>query len=60
MATFWERAAYSNTIMISLLCLFVVLVVSKLGFEESYWVLVSPVPDNCFSFSWFHDTLLCY
>ena len=33
MATFWERTAHSDHHIFSLLCLFVVLVVSHFGFE---------------------------
>ena len=36
--------------MFSLLCQFVLLVVSNLGFDDSHQVLVSPVPDHCFLF----------
>ena len=48
MATFWERAAYSVNHMFSLLCLFVVLVVSHLGFEDGNLVLTAPVLGHCF------------
>ena len=36
-----------------LLCLFVVLAVSYLGFEEGYLVLIAPVPGHCFLLLWY-------
>ena len=51
MLTFWKRAAHSVTHMFSLLCLFVVLVVSHLGFEGGNLVLISPVPGHCLPFA---------
>ena len=51
MVTFWRRAANSVNHMLSLLCLFVVLVVSILCFEGGNLVLIAPVPGHCFPFS---------
>ena len=48
MTTFWERAAQSDNDMFSLLCLFVALVVSHLGFEDGNFVLIAPVHGLCF------------
>ena len=48
MATFRERVTYSVNHMFSLLCLFVVLVVSRSGFGDGSLVLVAPVPGRCF------------
>ena len=28
-------------------CLFVILVISRFGFEDSIWVLIAPVPGHC-------------
>ena len=47
MATFWERAAYSFYRVFSLLCLFVALVVSHIGFEGRTLVLIASVPGHC-------------
>ena len=49
MATFWEIAAHSVKHMFSLLCPFVVLVVSHLGFNDGNSVLIAPVPGHCFN-----------
>ena len=54
MASFLESAAQSVNRMFSLLCLFVVLVVSYSGFEDGNLVLIPPVPGNCFLY-----VLLC-
>ena len=52
MATFWERAAHSVNHVVSLLCLFVVLVVSHLRFEGGNLVLLFvTVPGHCLSFT---------
>ena len=50
MAIFSERTAHSVNHMFSLLCLFVVLVVSHLGFKGGNLVLIAPVPGQCFPF----------
>ena len=50
MATFWERAANSVNDKFSLLCPFVVLVVSYLGFKGGNLVLIAPVPGHRFPF----------
>ena len=47
MATFLEKAAHLVNHMFSLLCLFVVLVVSHLGFEDRNLVLIARVPGHC-------------
>ena len=44
MTIFWERAAHSN----SLLCLFVVLVVSNLGFNDGNSFMIATAPDHFF------------
>ena len=41
MATFWQRAAHSVSIMVFLLCLFEFLVVSRLGFDGGNLVLIA-------------------
>ena len=51
MTTFWEGVAHSVNYMFSLLCLFVVLVVSHLGFKGRSLVLIAPVPGDCFPFT---------
>ena len=51
MATFLERAANSVNHMFPLLCIFVVSVVSHLGFEDGTFVLITPVPGHCFPFT---------
>ena len=43
MATFQESAVHSVSHMLSLLCLFVVLVVSHLGFKGMNFVLIAPL-----------------
>ena len=48
MATFWEIAAHSVNHMFPLLCLFVVLVVSHVGFEDGNMFLIAPVPGVSF------------
>ena len=45
---FGKRASHSVNHMISLLCIFVVLVVSHLGFDDGNLVLIAPVPGHCF------------
>ena len=47
MATFWERAAHS----FSLLCLFVAFVVSHFGFEGRLLLLIALVPGHCLPFN---------
>ena len=47
MATFWERAAHSVNHIFSLFCVFVVLVVSHLGFEGGDLVLIVPAHGHC-------------
>ena len=47
MATFSEKAAHLVNHMFPLLCLFVVLVVSHLGFEDENLVLIARVPGHC-------------
>ena len=51
MTTFWEKAAHSVYRVIFLLCLFVVLVISYLGFKGGNLVLIASVPGHCFPFS---------
>ena len=55
MATFWERVAHSVRCMLSVICLFVILVVYRFGFEGWIWVLISPVPGH---YSHFTFTLM--
>ena len=47
MATFSEKAAHLVNHMFPLLCLFVVLVVYHLGFEDEHLVLIARVPSHC-------------
>ena len=47
MATFSEKAAHLVIHMFPLLCLFVVLAVSHLGFEDENSVLIARVPGYC-------------
>ena len=47
MATFSEKAVHLVNHMFPLLCLFVVLVVSHLGFEDENLVLIARVPVHC-------------
>ena len=51
MATFWESTAHSDHHIFSLLCLFVVLVVSHFGFEGGNRIKIAPVPGRCLSFT---------
>ena len=51
MATCWEGAAHSVNHVLSLLCIFVILVVSNFGFEGETLVLIAPVPDHCLHFT---------
>ena len=48
MATFWERAAHSvgNNILF-VFKLFVILVISRFGFDGGIRVLIAPVPGHC-------------
>ena len=52
MATLWEIAAHSvdHTCMLSLYCLFVILIISRFRFEGWIWVLIASVPDLCILF----------
>ena len=50
MDTFWERATHSVNHMLSLLCLFVVLVVLPLGFEGGNFGLIALVAGHCWPF----------
>ena len=43
MATFWERAAHSVDHML----VFVILGISRFGFEGGIWVLIVPVSGYC-------------
>ena len=47
MATFWEIAAHS----IDHMFLFVIIVISRFGFEDRIWVLIASVPDLCIHFT---------
>ena len=47
MATFSEKAAHLVNHMFPLLCHFVVLVASHLGFEDENLVLIARVPGHC-------------
>ena len=49
MATFWERAAHTVSRMFSV-CLFVILIISKLGYEDRILIPIVPVPGNCLHF----------
>ena len=55
MATVWEKSAHSVNRMFSLLCLFVALVVSHLGFEGRTLVLIASVPGHCLPFTYFYS-----
>ena len=64
MATFWERTVHSGNHMFSLLCPFVVLVVSDLGFKGGHLILIASIPDHCYLFTfdvwfWYVDLLTC-
>ena len=58
MATFLETAAHSVNHMFSLLCPFVVLVVSCLGFQSRNLGLIAPVPGHCFPFTSLRKTCI--
>ena len=47
MANFLERAALSVDHMFFMSLLFVILVISRYGFEGGIWVLITPVPGHC-------------
>ena len=51
MTTFWERAAHSFNHVFTLLCPFIVLAVSHLGFKGGNLVLIVPVPGHWFPFT---------
>ena len=51
MAIFWERAAHSVDVMFFVIRLFVILVISRFGFEGRIWVLIAPVPGHCLLFN---------
>ena len=55
MVTFCERAPHSVNHIFSLYCLFVILVVSCVGFESGTVVLIALIPGHClpFTFLWF-------
>ena len=55
MATFWERVAHSVDCMLSVICLFVILVISRsrFGFEGRIRVLIAPVPGHHSLFPFF-------
>ena len=44
---FGERAAYSVNRVLSLYCLFVIMVLSHFGFEDRYLALIVPVSVHC-------------
>ena len=48
MAFYWGRAAHSVNHMFSLVCLFAVLIVTYLGFEDGLLVSTAQVPGNRF------------
>ena len=58
MATFWETATHSINHMFSLLCRFVVLVVSRLGFKSRNLGLIAPVPGHCFPLTFLRKTCI--
>ena len=47
LATFWERAAHSVDHMFSLYFDYVILVISRFGFEGGIWFLIAPVLGHC-------------
>ena len=50
MATFWDRAAHSvghNYYVLIVFCLFVILVITRLGFENGVWFFIAPVSVHC-------------
>ena len=56
MTTFGERAAPSVDEMFSFHfdCLFVILFISRFGFEDGIWVLITPVPGHCLLVTFFN------
>ena len=50
-ATFWEIADHSVDHMFSLYFDFVLLVISRFGFEGWIWVPIASVPDLCILFT---------
>ena len=58
MTTFWEIAAHSVSHLFSLyLVLFVILVISHLGFEGGICHLIALVPVHCFLITFTNDTI---
>ena len=57
MTTIWERVHSDNHIF-SLLCPFVVLVVSHLGFKGGNLFPISLVPGHCFPFTFKIDAII--
>ena len=53
MATFLEIAAHSvdHNYVLFVFCLFVILVISRFGFEGWIWFLIASVPDFCIIFT---------
>ena len=50
MATIWERAAHlvdHNYVLCILTTVFVILVISRIGFEGGIWVLIALIPGHC-------------
>ena len=63
MNTFLEIAVHSVYHMFSLVCIFVVLVVSNLGFMGGNLVLIVPVTGHCFPFTFYDcstQRLICF
>ena len=54
-AIFWEELLIQSTIMFSLLCLLVVLVVANFGFEGRTLVLIAQVPGHYLPFTYYSN-----
>ena len=58
--SFWERAVYwliCSPCAVLILCIFVVLVDFQFRFEGNTLVLITPVPNHCYLFSYSHALL---
>ena len=47
MTTFWETVAH----LVNRTCLFVSLVIARIGSEGRIWVLIVPIPGHCLRFT---------
>ena len=48
MVTFWERV---RPCFLFVLFLYVIIVISRFGFEGRIWILIAPVPGLCLLFT---------